>query len=1060
MQVEHGRITVFFLATNECFTLANDPRYPSVKRQLIPINTKCSSPEGDCTVKKIIPRDDERGPYIYEVEFEATSLSRQVSEVELTPVNDLVFNSPLDALTELQVEGYGTFSKREGLLNSLATINKGSLGLRALLSSRIDLRPHQAFVAGTVLMDRMPRYLLADEVGLGKTIEAGIVIHDLLDRKPSAKILILCPGTLTQQWLCELYSKFSGRVFNLLELRLKEAEQGRISDKCIASFNDALMYSERLEQISWDMVVIDETHHILSSPNLYNLAQKISSTAFGCLLLSAIPAQHREEEYLKLLALLEPGRYDPNSEIEKLNFKQLTERQIEIGRKLSYIGRRVTDFLNGSETSERILSKLKELCALPVISHDNYAKSGVEALTNKTGDQFSDGAQKILHYIGDRYRINRRILRNRRSQLLEDEPELKIRREINRIEVIPNQFQINVNKSIRNIIQNIYNTQNVANSVLSSLSKQLFQASCDPETLLRFIHLGKSPQSQRSDLLEFDSHISYFNWEEYATSLWDTAKISSQSESFSDLQCAAQSWKGSPDASQRIETLLTFLKKRHRKNPNHKFLIFGGFYGLAEVLKFYLENELGSPKISRFLWNMEAQEKESEFIRFKRDSDCWIMISDETGGEGRNFQFVDEIVHYDLPWHVSKIEQRIGRLDRLGRKTSIVYSNVLYTSGEEEEGLLGCYESGFEVFKKSISGLEFSLNTIESRISEVSIKDGYDGLLSLSDEIKELVEIERAEDDVQGMLDAASLERTSAEEFRRVQSTLERDISIEMAFRDWVAFVGGAQAVRLINAGDFPEGIIEFRPDQLPKGFIPLTPNIKGNLPDRLGTFRRGIAQERPDLEFFSVGNSFFDAVCASLDQSPKGRTFAVECHDRNLATWRGFEFSYKIEPKKELLQNYPGLIKHLDRIFALKKCFIFVDESLSSAEEKSDFVKLLASLTEETKNRSWWNFTLNNTKVQLLARQYENSGWADLVKSAENKANRHARIVFKQKLEPVVVKERERINEQIRQASLSKSDDHMAEIAGLNSLLEVINSWNIELDTAGFLSINGGIIL
>jgi hypothetical protein len=310
------------------------------------------------------------------------------------------------------------------------------------------------------------------------------------------------------------------------------------------------------------------------------------------------------------------------------------------------------------------------------------------------------------------------------------------------------------------------------------------------------------------------------------------------------------------------------------------------------------------------------------------------------------------------------------------------------------------------------------------------------------------------------MLDAASLERTSAEEFRRVQSTLEKDISIEMAFRDWVAFVGGSQAVRLINAGDFPEGIIEFRPDQLPKGFIPLTPNIKGNLPDRLGTFRRGIAQERPDLEFFSVGNSLYDSVCASLDQSPKGRTFAVECHDRSFAAWRGFEFSYKIEPKKELLQNYPGLIKHLDRIFALKKCFIFVDESLSSAEEKSDFVKLLASLTEETKNRSWWNFTLNNTKVQLLARQYENSGWADLVKSAENKANLHARTVFKQKLEPVVVKERERINEQIRQASLSKSDDHMAEIAGLNSLLEVINNWNIELDTAGFLSINGGIIL
>ncbi len=91
-------------------------------------------------------------------------------------------------------------------------------GLGALLSSRIALLPHRAYVAGVVLLDRQQRYLLADEVGLGKTVEAGIVIHDLLARQPDARVLILCPGALVQQWLCELYAKFSRRIFRLPEL--------------------------------------------------------------------------------------------------------------------------------------------------------------------------------------------------------------------------------------------------------------------------------------------------------------------------------------------------------------------------------------------------------------------------------------------------------------------------------------------------------------------------------------------------------------------------------------------------------------------------------------------------------------------------------------------------------------------------------------------------------------------------------------------------------------------------------------------------------------------------
>jgi len=331
---QNGRITVFFFSPPRSLTLVAivDGR-PVLKHSLLPLDTVCSTQEGECRITSTIPAAASTEPHRYQVEF-TNGLAKEVSEVELTPTTIPQANSPLEALSDLLLEGYETFKKREALVDAWWTSVRGALGLRALLSSRIDLRPHQAYVAGAVLLDRLPRYLLADEVGLGKTIEAGIVIHDLLERKPSARILILCPGTLTQQWLCELYAKFSGRVFHLLEFRRRAAAGGAASQHLIASFTAALSHEASLLQTRWDLLVVDEAHHLLGAQRLYILAQRLSDSAPGCLLLSAIPAQRREDEYLRLLALLEPNRYDPADPDAKRRFKELYDRQIELGRKL------------------------------------------------------------------------------------------------------------------------------------------------------------------------------------------------------------------------------------------------------------------------------------------------------------------------------------------------------------------------------------------------------------------------------------------------------------------------------------------------------------------------------------------------------------------------------------------------------------------------------------------------------------------------------------------------------------------------------------------------------
>lgn len=1058
ISAQGGRFTVLFLSPQDVKTIAAEGNgHPILKRVLLPPKTVCDTQTKEkCNIANAVPAASNNEPHRYQVEFD-NGLSREISEVELIPTEVPTADSPLEALVERQLEGYGTFLKREALAEASLSSVRGALGLRALLSSRIDLRPHQAYVAGTVLMDRVPRYLLADEVGLGKTIEAGIVIHDLLERKPNARILILCPGTLTQQWLCELYAKFSGRVFCLLELRRSEAKAGAIPEKTIASFADALIYESAFLQMKWDLVVVDEAHHLLLAPNLYRLAQQLSEAAPGCLLLSAVPAQHREEEYLRLLALLEPHRYKPDAPEAKAHFKQLYDRQIELGRKLSYISRRLGEFTEGEAKADRILQKIDELVSIPVLAQDESLVAAAKLLNPSDRARFIEEVRSLVHFVGDRYRINRRILRNRRSQLIETESELHIDRRLNRLGHTPDQLELDVSSAVRRLVGSL-DVAGADDSVLLPLARHLFHALCDPTCLSNFIASAFSSESVVPELLEFDGQIGYQDWVEYSASLWSAVLPQLQESVIQDLERAAQNWlsNGNPP---RVACLVEFLRQRHKKQSTQKLLIFAGFFGLGEQLAKQLADVFGKPSVARFTWDMETKVKEKEVSRFKRDSECWLMVSDETGGEGRNFQFVDELIHFDLPWHISKIEQRIGRLDRLGREIPEVCSNVFFTVGEEEDGLLDCLESGFQIFAQSISGLEFSLDQLERRIARTAVSAGYEGLRLLVPEIKSGSDSERVEDEVQGVLDAASLERVSAEVFRRAQSTPERDIALEHAFCDWIKFVGGKEAVRFVSAGDFPEGIVEFRPDQLPPNLVQLETGTGGILQDRLGTFRRKIAQERPDLEFFSVGNELFDAVCTALQQSSKGRTYAVECQSSH-PPWRGFEFSYRPIGSRDLLIQHQGLLKHLDRVFAVRVEHCFIGEDLKPASDDFGLLCTRRSLTNDGHNETWRNFTLNNTRVQLLADNYANVGWEELVNHAEALARSQAKAHFALTLAGVFESERARIVEQIRQAQIAGADGWEDEIAGLEALLLAISGWDVELDAAGFLSVNGGIIL
>jgi ATP-dependent helicase HepA len=926
-------------------------------------------------------------------------------------------------------------------------------GARALLSSRIDLRPHQAFVAARVLLDRQRRYLLADEVGLGKTIEAGIVIHDLLRRKPAANILVLCPGSLTHQWLCEMYSKFCGRVFRMPELRGGRAP-AKLDGQIILSFSGALGLRQVLLKTSWDLVVLDEAHHLLGAPHLYEFARDISKGTEGLLLLSAVPAQRRQDEYLKLLALLEPDRYKLGSDRAMKEFEELYDLQIEIGQKLRYIVRRLEDIAEDNAAQPKALAKAAELAELSVLKGDPKIQTAIENLRVAADGTFNGLMREFLHYVGDTYRINRRILRNRRARLIAAEEIPAIKRQFTRLAYSPDQPELDAYAAVVSILRDLKESKRAEDAVLA-LGRQLLQSLCAPTSLERVVELaavGAAATASERELFVLDSIVGYDEQEAQTRALWGICKP--PKDALARLLRAAKAWRDSvAESDSRQDVLVKYLKSRHQSAAADKIIVFAGFQGLAEDLAQKLGKIFGRESVAAFHHRMSTPEKEDEARRFKTNSNCWLLVSDETGGEGRNFQFAAELIHYDLPWHVSKIEQRIGRLDRLGRARGDVNSVVIVPEGTESDALLDCLAAGFEVFTGSISGLEFALRGLERQMI-LSAIEGEDILRALTPKVKAAAEEERAQDDAQEVLDAAS--NGNGAGFRQLRSSPEREKVLEQAFGRYFRSMSDNDSVWWLRDADGRPGAVRFRPASLKGLTLALPQDPHGDTPEFTGTFFRSLAQERPDLAFFSVGNAFCDAFLETLSRSVNGRAYAIEVQPPGDLSWRGFELSYRIVGSTSILGDNGGLLNQLDRIFALPLVRVFIadDGTVPVAETGAALLSLRRKLDRHDCGRTW--FDLSDDDESRLEQQYE--GWIDLVQTAEKAAQVIAVKQAKESLAPLIAAETTRIGEQIRQAKRLKLSGWKEEIEGLDLFMRAVGDWKLELDSVGFLSVNGGI--
>ena len=319
---------------------------------------------------------------------------REISPSEIRIRWDRRIEDPSARLAQRLSETQFFLEHRRKFVRWLHEQRRCCLGMPALLSSCIDLEEHQIETAYTVLTDPIPRYLLADEVGLGKTIEAGIVIRQwLLDDPEDLKVAIVVPHHLIRQWTSELRTKFHlGCWIDSGQIRIESPEC--LNDGCPSNLG---------------VLVVDEVHRVVADIECFHRLACWAENVDRLLLLSATPVLNNEAAFLRMLCLLDPEAYSAD-DLESFRLRVRNRGDIA----------NVVDVLRGDAPVFVLRQTLAQ--ASNLLAGDRYVQELIqcaEAAMNDPGGESRPHIEALAGYIAEIHRVHRRVIRHRRSALCE-----------------------------------------------------------------------------------------------------------------------------------------------------------------------------------------------------------------------------------------------------------------------------------------------------------------------------------------------------------------------------------------------------------------------------------------------------------------------------------------------------------------------------------------------------------------------------------------------------------------------------------------------------------------
>jgi len=538
----------------------------------------------------------------------------QVEEGRLNHAMKL--NKPRDRLFNLQLDKNSAYELRYITLNRLHSLLPSSV--RGLAGARVSLVPHQLFIAHELASRPAPRVLLADEVGLGKTIEAGLILHQQLLNGRARRVLIIVPETLQHQWLVEMLRRFNLRFSIFNEQRcasLEHENENPFHSEQLVLCNQNFLQENplRREQIlagNWDTLVVDEAHHLQWQPGKpspeYELVESLSKVTPGVLLLTATPEQLGAEGHFARLRLLDPDRFFNLEEfLAEENLYAPIAHAVEELQERGYL----------NEVNQRALKIALADCP--------QSLSLIEQLTKLEEKDRPEAAETLITLLRDRHGTGRILFRNTRNTI-KGFPERELQ-----------SFALEAEAGyLQTIIQATENAEPHADVARFALT---------PERIYQ-----EHKKDDEPDWVNLDPRV---DW------LYQTIK---------SLQGKKVLVIGASAAT--VLELEATLRQRH---------------GLHAAVFHEAMSIIERDRAAAWFADME------EGVQ--------TLICSEIGSEGRNFQFSHHLIMFDLPLNPDLLEQRIGRLDRIGQ-THAIQIFVPFIRDSAQAIMLDWYHQGINAF--------------------------------------------------------------------------------------------------------------------------------------------------------------------------------------------------------------------------------------------------------------------------------------------------------------------------------------------------------------------------
>lgn len=599
--VEGRMVTLLFPATGENRMYAKEEA--PVTRVSFNVGDQITSHEDwTMTVEEVQEKD---GLLIYV--GVRTDNNEPVALKEVFLNNFIKFNKPQDRLFAGQIDRMSRFTLRyEALINQHQRRRNPT---RGLAGGRVSLIPHQLYIAHEVGHRYAPRVLLADEVGLGKTIEAGMIIHQQLLSGRAHRVLILLPETLQHQWLVEMLRRFNLHFSLFDEERCIEAfadaeNPFETEQLVICSLDFLRKKRRRFEQVleaEWDLLVVDEAHHLEWSEEApsraYEMVEALAEQVPGVLLLTATPDQLGHQSHFARLRLLDPERF--------YDYEAFLAEEQAYGQ----VASAAQELLDGETLSD----EARQILA-----------SQLEGLDLSDAAARQQAVAKLL----DQHGTGRVLFRNSRANI-QGFPE----RHLNVYPMpLPEQYK-------------------TAIKVMGMMGGN----GGDLQTrALRYLYPEKIFQQFEGDNA---------TWTQF---------------------------------DPRVEWLLELLLSARQQ----KVLVICSEAATAIALEEALRTREGI-RGAVFHEGMSILERDKASAYFaQQEGGAQVLLCSEIGSEGRNFQFASHLVLFDLPLNPDLLEQRIGRLDRIGQQNTVEI-HVPYLEGTAQRALQLWYHDGLDAFEQT-----------------------------------------------------------------------------------------------------------------------------------------------------------------------------------------------------------------------------------------------------------------------------------------------------------------------------------------------------------------------